>query len=403
MGKSDRAAHCFCRTLAIHEAVGLDFLQKAKQAISKKDNAGAVIHAGWRGTALNTAGKTVRKMRENLNIKPEEKKSEEEKHEEEKEEKKEVIQEEEKKEKKKKKNKKEKEEEPKSDDIKENEEIKQENNIENKEEENKENNIINNNENNNEKNKAIIKKSQEEEKYENIIIDLCGNNEIIELFESKKWEEKKQGFQKLNQFLNENLENDIIKNNFENIFMFISMKLNNFKETNFNLLKEGIISFNILFSYSKEKNINTLNKKYLETIIYNLNEKICDSKIKDNYIQLLNNLNDLYSYKTVYELLFEILLKTNKINVLKEYSLLIKENIKKENSINNFDLKHLIEFVVKLANNTNPQIRTIAIEIIGLLYTFIGGPVLGLLYKSVNTMDSMIGYKNDRYMPMTRK
>ena len=245
-------------------------------------------------------------------------------------------------------------------------------NIIKQEEENKENNIINNNESNNEKNKAIIKKSQEEEKYENIIIELCGNNEIIELFESKKWEEKKQGFQKLNQFLNENLENDIIKNNFENIFMFISMKLNNFKETNFNLLKEGIISFNILFSYSKEKNINTLNKKYLETIIYNLNEKICDPKIKDNYIQLLNNLNDLYSYKTVYELLFEILLKTNKINVLKEYSLLIKENIKKENSINNFDLKHLIEFVVKLANNTNPQIRTIAIEIIGLLYSFIG-------------------------------
>ena len=245
-------------------------------------------------------------------------------------------------------------------------------NIIKQEEENKENNIINNNESNNEKNKAIIKKSQEEEKYENIIIELCGNNEIIELFESKKWEEKKQGFQKLNQFLNENLENDIIKNNFENIFMFISMKLNNFKETNFNLLKEGIISFNILFSYSKEKNINTLNKKYLETIIYNLNEKICDPKIKDNYIQLLNNLNDLYSYKAVYELLFEILLKTNKINVLKEYSLLIKENIKKENSINNFDLKHLIEFVVKLANNTNPQIRTIAIEIIGLLYSFIG-------------------------------
>ena len=241
-----------------------------------------------------------------------------------------------------------------------------------KEEENTENNLINNNESNNEKNKIINKKSQEEEKYENIIIDLCGNNEIIELFENKKWEEKKQGFQKLNQFLNENLENDIIRNNFENIFMFISMKLNNFKETNFNLLKEGIICFNILFSYAKEKNIDTLNKKYLETIIYNLNEKICDPKIKENYIQLLNKLNDLYSYKTVYELLFEILLKTNKINVLKEYSLFIKENIKKENSINNFDLKNLIEFSVKLANNTNPQIRTIAIEIIGLLYTFIG-------------------------------
>lgn len=33
-----------------------------------------------------------------------------------------------------------------------------------------------------------------------------------------------------------------------------------------------------------------------------------------------------------------------------------------------------------------------------LIYTAIGGPVLGWLYKAINTMDSMIGYKNDKYM-----
>lgn len=32
-----------------------------------------------------------------------------------------------------------------------------------------------------------------------------------------------------------------------------------------------------------------------------------------------------------------------------------------------------------------------------LIYTFIGGPVLGLIYKAINTMDSMVGYHNDRY------
>lgn len=33
-----------------------------------------------------------------------------------------------------------------------------------------------------------------------------------------------------------------------------------------------------------------------------------------------------------------------------------------------------------------------------LFYMIIGGAVLGFVYKAVNTMDSMIGYKNDKYM-----
>lgn len=37
-----------------------------------------------------------------------------------------------------------------------------------------------------------------------------------------------------------------------------------------------------------------------------------------------------------------------------------------------------------------------------MLYTALGGPVFGFLYKAVNTMDSMIGYKNDRYLHFGR-
>lgn len=33
-----------------------------------------------------------------------------------------------------------------------------------------------------------------------------------------------------------------------------------------------------------------------------------------------------------------------------------------------------------------------------LLYMMIGGPVLGFFYKAINTMDSMVGYKNEKYL-----
>lgn len=52
--------------------------------------------------------------------------------------------------------------------------------------------------------------------------------------------------------------------------------------------------------------------------------------------------------------------------------------------------------VETVAENTSDGI------IAPMFYLFLGGPVLGMLYKSINTMDSMIGYKNNRYMFLGR-
>ena len=37
-----------------------------------------------------------------------------------------------------------------------------------------------------------------------------------------------------------------------------------------------------------------------------------------------------------------------------------------------------------------------------MMYLALGGPVLGMAYKAINTMDSMIGYKNDQFMDFGR-
>jgi adenosylcobinamide-phosphate synthase len=52
--------------------------------------------------------------------------------------------------------------------------------------------------------------------------------------------------------------------------------------------------------------------------------------------------------------------------------------------------------VETVAENTSDGI------IAPLLYLMIGGPVLGLAYKAVNTLDSMVGYRNERYIKFGR-
>ena len=55
------------------------------------------------------------------------------------------------------------------------------------------------------------------------------------------------------------------------------------------------------------------------------------------------------------------------------------------------------EQIVKAAVETVAENTSDAV-IAPLVYLAIGGPVLGFLYKAVNTMDSMVGYKNERYL-----
>ncbi|MEW6067681.1 MAG: adenosylcobinamide-phosphate synthase CbiB [Nitrospirota bacterium] len=54
--------------------------------------------------------------------------------------------------------------------------------------------------------------------------------------------------------------------------------------------------------------------------------------------------------------------------------------------------KIVMATVESIAENTNDGI------IAPLFYLFIGGPVLAVTYKAINTLDSMIGYKDKRYL-----
>jgi len=48
--------------------------------------------------------------------------------------------------------------------------------------------------------------------------------------------------------------------------------------------------------------------------------------------------------------------------------------------------------IESIAENTNDGI------VAPLFYLILGGPVLAMVYKSINTLDSMVGYKNEKYL-----
>ena len=61
------------------------------------------------------------------------------------------------------------------------------------------------------------------------------------------------------------------------------------------------------------------------------------------------------------------------------------------------DVEHLEKDAIIRATVETVAENTSDGVIAPLIYTAIGGPILGMIYKAVNTMDSMIGYNNDRY------
>ena len=92
---------------------------------------------------------------------------------------------------------------------------------------------------------------------------------------------------------------------------------------------------------------------------------------------------------------------------LKDESMRVYNYLYKKDILNS--RKYLSYIVGRDTENLNEvQITKAAVETVAenfsdgviapLLYVVIGGAPLGFMYKAVNTLDSMIGYKNDKYM-----
>ncbi len=226
----------------------------------------------------------------------------------------------------------------------------------------------NNNENLN-KNNELNSADNDEEiiEYVNSKID----NEIIELFSSNKWDERKNAFTKLNDYILINKEE--ILNSPDYFLKYIIIKNKKFKENNINILKESYVCITSLLQIS-----NGLAKKYYSSIIPKIIDKISDKKINLELQNLLYKLMDLTNIKNIIITIIKNV-EGKSVLILKETSIFINNSIEKYNNLTQFPVKEIIDFCKILESNSNIQCRNSATILLCTLYKYIGNPLKNFL------------------------
>ena len=240
-----------------------------------------------------------------------------------------------------------------------------------------------------------INKATQTQKFNDIInqskeIDILINESNIDI--------KVKGYIKLRELF-ENSDSTIIYKNFDLFFAYIQDKLKNFHEANLAILNEGIKCICALFKVVKEIDDDPkIDKKYLYVLLNELYEKIIIPKIKNSYIELLNLLIDVFSGLIVFDVLFQILSEVDKISILKEYAIFIKNylnNINLKTLTQKINTKNLVEFSINIMDNENPQIKNISTEIITIIYDYIDDSLKKYI-KNNNIKIPIINNTNDK-------
>ena len=193
------------------------------------------------------------------------------------------------------------------------------------------------------------------------------------LFNSLKWEERKEGFSFLNNyFLDENNLEDI-NNSYDYYFKYILINNRFFNEKNSFVLNESILCINTFI-----EKINDFSKKYFKVIISLLTNKLNEKKIVGQiYIIIKNLLYKVSPYEVIS--IFIMNLKNKSIIILKEGTDIIKNIIGISKCLEDFPLSDIISFCIELENNPNNMLRKGATQLLCSIYKIIGKEIYNYL------------------------
>ena len=200
----------------------------------------------------------------------------------------------------------------------------------------------------------------------------------INLFDSKKWQEKKEGFINLNNyFMNEN-NSKSVNTIYDYFLKFILIKNKSFKENNIIVLKESILCIITLINQSS----TIFSKKYYNPLLKLLIEKASERKLHQEMVNVLESLIEKLSPKEIL-LTFMKYIRNQTVPILTGgasiINNLINPNDKLKDNIHLYPIKEIIEFCCFLENNTNNQCRNAGTNILCSLYAYMGNSIKILL------------------------
>ena len=220
-------------------------------------------------------------------------------------------------------------------------------------------------------------------------VKLSVGENLVNLFESKKWQEKKQGYVDLkNYFLDEN-NCDILNTNCDYFLKFILLKNKSFKENNIVIFKESLLCINTLIEVLPP----FFSKKFYTPLLKLIIERLSERKIQTELTLIFENLITKTSPKEIILSLMKNI-RDKTVPILNGGAVLINNliipnkdetnnnsnnNNKIRENINLYPIREIIEFCCFLENNTNTQCRNSGTNILCSLYTFLGNNIKPLL------------------------
>ncbi len=203
---------------------------------------------------------------------------------------------------------------------------------------------------------------------------------IETLFNSKKWEDKKEGMIQIFKMIS---TDDKIINSIDSImiiYTYIRKQIKNFKETNVNIIKEALTIFIFIIDILTKKRENC--DEQIKELTLGFYDKMADNKvsslIENIFFSFFNYSSDLF-----YSLIFDKLKKEKKVTLLKAYSSFIESTITKNSSMKEINTKDIVSFCISMCNNPNPQVRTSSLSLLCVVYKHVGFELRKMLSNGI--------------------